>query len=81
MIIKILIVILLIGGISAISSDYSLSFKSDSTLTKIYTSEFCSFSKNCNKNTPTEINVNFDKDSNGVIEINFKSVRRSKELN
>lgn len=72
------LIFLLIG----ITSAFSLSFDSDSKITKVYSSSLCSFSTKCDINTPTEIDVDFEKDSKtGVMKIDYAGVLRSSELN
>lgn len=84
--IKLILIIvgfIVIGGILVGAID--LTFTSDSKLTKIYTSTICdkevsilSAVKICNKDTPLEIDVDFDKDlKTGVTNIDFNGIERS----
>lgn len=76
------VIVLLVGIATAIDL---ISFSSDSKLTKIYTSTICdkeitmlSSVSLCNKNTPTEIVVDFEKDSKtNLLKINFNGIERS----
>lgn len=71
-------IILGIFLLSCVSAAFDLTFSSDSKLTEIYTSSLCAISIKCDENTPTEIDVDFEKDSKtGVIKVDATGIGRN----